>query len=336
MVRKFFALALFAACAMCLGVQPSTAATNWKLSHHKPVDSDIDKELKQFAADIEKETEGRIKVKVFPAGQLGNSEMAIERTSMGTIDIMLGYPNSEIDPALDVYAIPGMASNYDEVAKLYKQGSPFSMYIEELFNKQDLHVLATYTLPFAGLWFKAMPENPKDPAAAHKEKIRVPGINSYRYPAEAFGYFGTALPFGEVFTSLQTGVIDGVYGPSAESVYQSLRDVVKVNIPVDLQPDMNFILINKNAFDKLPEQDRQIVARLGLVIEQAGFANGAKRAQTWNQRIADYGITIVALTDAERQAFKKRAQDITWPKLRQDIGAEVFDKAIAAYEASMK
>lgn len=335
-MRRILALALCAACVVGFGVSSSQAATNWKLSHHKPVDSDIDKELKQFAAAIEKETEGRIIVKVFPAGQLGNSEMAIERTSMGSIDIMLGYPNSEIDPALDVYAIPGMASNYDEVAKLYKQGSPFSQYVEELFNKQNLHVLATYTLPFAGLWFKVMPENPKDPAASHKEKIRVPGINSYRYPAEAFGYFGTALPFGEVFTSLQTGVIDGVYGPSAESVYQSLRDVVKVNIPVDLQPDMNFILVNKEAFDKLPKKDCEIVARLGLEIEQKGFANGTKRAETWNKRISEYGIQIVELTDAERLAFKKRAQDITWPKLRKDIGPEAFDRAIKAYETSMK
>lgn len=323
--------------ALAVSVQPSSAAVTWKLSHHKPVGSDIDKDMKQLAADIEKETEGRIKVKVFPAGQLGSSEMAIERTSMGTIDLMYGYPNSEIDPALDVYALPGMVMDYVGVEKLYSQGSPFSVYLESLFNKQDLHVLATYTMPFAALWFKTMPENdPKDPNVSHKEKIRVPGINSYRYPAEAFGYFGTALPFGEVFTALQTGVIDGVYGPSAESAYQSLRDVVKVYIPVNLQPDMNFVLVNKNSFEKLSEQDRKIVAEVGLKLEQAGFARGAEKAAMWDKRVKDYGITTVELTTEERAAFQKRAQEYAWPKLREDIGGEEFDKAVAAYEASVE
>ena len=57
---------------------------------HKPLDSDIGKDMQKLAEDIERVTEGRVKVKVFPAGQLGNSEMAIERTSLGTIDMMLG------------------------------------------------------------------------------------------------------------------------------------------------------------------------------------------------------------------------------------------------------
>ena len=99
---------------------------------------------------------------------------------------------------------------------------------------------------------------------------------------------------------------------------------------------MFFILVNKEAFERLPDNDRKIIADLGLALEKAGFQNGLKKAAMWDKRVEDYGIEIVSLTDEERAAFKKRAQEYAWPKLREDIGAENFDKAVAAYEASMK
>ena len=279
MFKRMLVILLIAVAVATISVQPSLAAVTWKLSHHKPLDSDIGKDMQKLAEDIERVTEGRVKVKVFPAGQLGNSEMAIERTSLGTIDMMLGYPNSELSNALDIYALPGLAIDYEQVAKVYGRGSPFAKHLDKLFAEQDLHVMATYTMPFCGLWFSQLPQkDPKNPNIKHGEKIRVPGINCFRFPGEAFGYNVASLPFSEVFTALQTGVVDGVYGPSAESAYTSFRDVVKVYIPVNLQPDMFFVLINKKAFEKLQEKDRKAITELGLKFEQAGFKNGAKKA----------------------------------------------------------
>lgn len=336
MFKRVLMTLLLVAVIMCVAAQPSMAAVTWKLSHHKPADSDIGKDMQKLADDIEKATEGRVKVKVFPAGQLGNSEMAIERTSIGAIDIMLGYPNSELSNALDIYALPGLATDYNQIAKVYGRGTPFAKHLDKLFAEQDLHVLAAYTMPFCGLWFSKMPkEDPKNPNIKHSEKIRVPGINCFRFPGESFGYNITALPFTEVFTALQTGVIDGVYGPSAESAYVSLRDVVKVYVPVDLQPDTFFVLVNQKAFEKLSEKDREAVSAVGLKLEKDGFANGPKKAAMWDKRITDYGINMLTLSPAEKEAFKKKAIDYSWPKLKESIGP-TYDDGIAAWKKSLQ
>ena len=143
MFKRMLVILLIAVAVATISVQPSLAAVTWKLSHHKPLDSDIGKDMQKLAEDIERVTEGRVKVKVFPAGQLGNSEMAIERTSLGTIDMMLGYPNSELSNALDIYALPGLAIDYEQVAKVYGRGSPFAKHLDKLFAEQ-LHILCLF------------------------------------------------------------------------------------------------------------------------------------------------------------------------------------------------
>ena len=307
-----------------------------KLSHHRPVDSQLDKDMKQYAIDVEKQTDGRVKIEVFPAGQLGGSEAAMERVSMGAIDMMIGYPNTELDAKLDIYCLPGIAKNFPELKKLFAKGSPYMSILEDTFNDLDMHVLASYTTAFSGMCFKNTPESPKNPNAKHNEKIRVPGINAYRYVAEAIGYMGTPLPWGEVFTALQTGVVDGVYGPGAEPTYSSLRDVINTYIPVNTQADMFFLLINEKTFGKISDVDRITMNKLGATLEKNRFAKGQEEQRMWEKRLAEYkGIKVVKLSDSEISAFQKKTQDYTWKKLKVDMGATYFDKVINAYKKAM-
>jgi len=292
--------------------------------------------MKEFAADVEKLTEGRVKIKVYPAGQLGTNEQMMERVSMGSIEMVTGYPNPLLEPKLDVYCLPGLAKNYADLRKLFITGSPYMNLLADGFGSIDTHVLGSYmTAALVGMSFKADPKNPLDFDSKHTEKIRVPSINSFRYTAETIGYLTTPLPWADVFTALQTGVIDGNYGSAAEPTYTQLRDVIKAYLALNVQADMFFILVNRDLFAKLPEKDRGIISRIASDLEKARFVKAEKEQETWEKRLTDAGIKVYRPKPEQSEQLQKKIQDEIWPKIGQQYDKAYFEHVMRAWMDSM-
>ncbi len=335
MLRKLLGSVMVVALLLICSQPLYAANVVWKFSHHRTIGSPMDKDVKYFAAEVEKGTSGRVKIKVFPAAQLGITNVAIERTSMGAIDALIGYPSTEFDPKLDVYAIPGMIMNYEEYSKLYTGNTPYRALINKLFEDNNLHVVCTWMDGFTGAAFSKIPKDIKNANAKHSEKIRVPSLNTYRFVAESFGFMGTPLPSSEVFTALQTGIVEGTYGAGIEAVYLNFRDVTKCYLPVNVQPDVQFILVNKDVWNKLSREDQKTITEIGEKIEHKRIADCKRIEEEYAKKYQENGRTIIKLTKAEHEAFKKNAQDYSWPKLRKEIGEKVFDQAIDAWKKSL-
>ena len=312
------------------------ASVRWKLSHHRPVDSTIDTDLKKFAAEVEENTEGRIKIEVFPAAQLGGSEIVMERVGIGAIEMVLGYPTTTMDPHFDIYNVPALAKNYDELEKLFSHGSPFMNIIHDTFAKLDMHPLMSYCVSFVGLGLKQPIEGMLDANVKHKEKIRTATLNSFRYPAEAIGYLATPIPMGDLFTALQTGIVDGSYGNGPEVVYLQFRDVIKSYIPIRAQSDIFFLVVNKDAFEDIDAKDQKIITDLASKFEKNRFKIAAQEETSWLKRLAEKGTKIHELNEKQIASIHKAIQDYSWPKLKKDIGEKFFNDAIKARNEALK
>lgn len=335
MKGKIFVAALLF-CLFSLGMNAAEAASTWKLSHHRPVDSTIDKDLKKFAGDVEKATEGRIKIEVYPAAQLGGSDIVMERVGLGAIEMLLGYPTSTLDPRLDLYSTPALAKNYRELKLLFTHGSPFMNAIQKTFADLDIHTLASYCVGFTGLGLKSPVDKMLDPSAKHKEKIRTATLNSFRYPAEAIGYLATPIPMTDLFTALQTGIVDGSYGNGVEVVYLQFRDVIKHFIPIKAQADIFFLVVNTDVFNKLDPKDRKAITDISKKFEADRFAIAEKEENMWEKRLEEKGTKIYRLTDTQVNSFHKVIQDYSWPKIKKDIGPAFFDDAMKARDEALK
>ncbi|WP_303322861.1 TRAP transporter substrate-binding protein DctP [Cloacibacillus evryensis] len=312
------------------------ASVKWKLSHHRPVGSTIDVDLKKFASDVGKATEGRVKIEVFPAAQLGGSEIVMERVGIGAIEMVLGYPTTTMDPRFDIYNVPALAKNYDELEKLFSHGSPFMNIIHGTFAKLDMHTLMSYCVSFVGLGLKHPVDGMLDADTKHKEKIRTATLNSFRYPAEAIGYLATPIPMNDLFTAIQTGIVDGSYGNGPEVVYLQFRDVIKSYIPIRAQSDIFFLVVNKDAFDGLDVKDQKIITDLANKFEKNRFKIAAQEENNWLKRLAEKGTKIHELNEKQVASFHKTIQDFSWPKLKKDIGEKFFNDAIKARDEALK
>lgn len=73
---------------------------------------------------------------------------------------------------------------------------------------------------------------------------------------------------GDLFTALQTGIVDGSYGNGPEVVYLQFRDVIKSYIPIRAQSDIFFLVVNKDAFEDIDAKDQKIITDLASKFEK--------------------------------------------------------------------
>ena len=208
-------------------------ATELKISHVRPQDTTIDKEVKVFADAVAKATGDDVTIRVFPASALGDYTTVQERISVGAIDMAVQPAATAAERKMQISSFPYLAENWEQARKIYGPGGPVRKAMEELFAKQDITMLAAYPVYFGGIALNRDAVSPGDPDADKGVKVRVPGIKSFQLLAEEIGYIPSPIPFSEAFTAVQTGVVDGVIGSGAEGYYASFRDVTKTYIPAN-------------------------------------------------------------------------------------------------------
>jgi len=328
-MRKIPLLTMVLACCLLFAtVGQAEAAKAWRLSHYRPVGSTMDDFAKKFVAEVATATEGRIKIDVYPAAQLGGSEVVMERVGMGAIEMFVGFPSATLTPKLDIITAPTLISSFEQIDKLVSPGSPFMDILQECFAEVDIHALTAYSGDFAGLSFKTAVPGMLDPNAKHTEKIRSSTQNSFRYTAEALGYLATPIPVSELFTALQAGLVEGTFGNGVEIVYLQFREMIKHFVHIRAQADVFFLAMNKDLFDGLDKKDQEILTKIAQRLGKEQTAAAKQAEQMWEKRLIDSGTKVYHLTDEQQAAFHKIIRESAWPKLRKDLGEDFFDNAV--------
>ncbi|MDY2985581.1 MAG: TRAP transporter substrate-binding protein DctP [Synergistes jonesii] len=315
----------------------SFAAPVLKIAHPRPLQSETQTELEAFVEDVEKGTEGRVKCKIYGANQLGSPEQVMENVGMGTVEMLLGWPNTTLDKRFEVYCLPGAVGTYEEGRKLYKQGSPFIKLLNDVYGKFDQVIIAAYPSGFQYSSFKnEPPKSVYDPYAKKNMKIRQASLKYLVYITDGLGYTTSVLPWGEIFTALQTGIIDGLGSFSAESTYLTLRDAIKYTLPISTYLDVFFLTINKEVLDGFSDADRAAVAKAAARFQEKRFDRVVASDKEYLEKLSKHGVTVMPVTEEQKKAFQKRIKEYVWLHLRKDLGADFFDKATKAVEDSLK
>lgn len=284
-----------------------------------------------FKKDVEEATDGRVKVRVFPASQLGDYTQVFEELRRGTIDMGLITIPSQFDTRLEIMYLHYLAMNYDEVRKTYMPGSFLFSTMEQLIGDLGVKFMAFEVDGFGGFGLTKLPENVLDPGAAKDVLLRVPPMDIFKVAAEDQGFQTVAVPFAELYTSLQTGVADGWSGGSSMLNYLQFRDVIKHFVVANNFIDAYGWLASEKLWDKLSPEDRQIVQAAALKYAQQSIDEAEENDRAHQRKLEDGGINVVRLSDAQLQAWAQQARNVTWPKLRTRLTDELIDGMQAAY-----
>lgn len=297
-------------------------AKTLKISHVRPQDTAIDKDLRWFSDKLKEASGGKMKTKIYPASALGDYTVVQERVGLGAVDMACQPPASAADKRFQVVYFPYMVKSWAQAKKNYAQGAPLRKVVGDLYAEQNIHLLAAWPVYFGGIALNTEPVAPGDPDVAKGIKLRVPPMKTFQMLADKTGYLGTPIPFSDAFTAVQTGVVDGVIGSGAEGYYASFRDVTKYYIPSNTHFEVWYLIINKEYFDDLDADQQKMLTDVALQFEDRRWQTAEADQAANEQRLADYGAEIVAISDPEIAEIAAKIHKTVWPVVLEDVGEE--------------
>jgi TRAP-type transport system periplasmic protein len=263
----------------------------------------------KLAEVLPKATNGRVEVKVFPGGQLGNPQALIEGVQLGTVE---GYENpadffSGVDARFGVFSIPFLFRDTEHANKVLADPE-FNAYCMKMAEAKGL-VGVNLAVAAESLYF-GVKRPLRTLADFNGLKLRVNATPAERARMAALG--ATAVPMGlpEMITSLQNGVIDGTM--SGISIYTNfnLQNVGKVLTETHDTLLVSYGTLSKAWLDKLPPDLAKIIVdearKLQPWSRQSAVDEVAVLRDKWKER----GGEIVTLPPADQAELEKRLKPI--------------------------
>lgn len=271
----------------------------------------------------------QVDVQLFPSAQLGSEKEMIEQMQMGTLDMCptTTGPLGLFKPEYLVFDLPYLFLNYDQ-ADTVLDGEIGTEMLSAL-EDQNIVGLAWWENGFRELTNnKRAITKPEDLSGI---KLRTMENDVHIDFFDSMGASPTPLGFGEIYTSLQSGVIDGQENPLS---------IIAVNKFYDVQPYTTIsdhvyspvpVLYSKSLFEKLPEDLQELVRETAYEVRTYERQVGRDAEQEYIDEISQKS-EIYKLTEEEKAAFREVALK-TYSKFEDKIGKELIDQVVAAVDA---
>jgi len=262
------------------GASNGEEQTVFKLGHIANPDTAYDNLANEFKRLVEEKSNGRYSILIYPSGQLGVDRELMESLQIGNVDfaVVTASDINQFVPDMAVQDLPYLFRDWDHVESFLDSDAA-----DEFFKLTD--GVNMKTLGFMPRGFRHVTSNVEPiytPEDLENLKIRVAESEVYIKTFRALGANPQAMAWGEVFTALQQGTID-----AHENTIVTTRDYRINEVQKYLSETGHFfafgaLLMNKNLFDGMSEEDKSIFIEAGseaakkLGIEQKNDEASAK------------------------------------------------------------
>ncbi|WP_428243487.1 TRAP transporter substrate-binding protein [Gynuella sp.] len=227
-----------------------------KLAHNLDSNHVVHRALAQMAKDINEASGGKMKLRIYPSGQMGGPRETLELIQNGALD-MTKASASEMEtfqPAYSIFSLP----------YVFKDSAHFEKVIygpvgRELMNEtKDIGftAIAAYVAGTRSFYAKKEIHSPADMKGL---KIRVVATPTTIKLIELLGAAPAPIPFGEVYTALQQGVIDGAENNEPSYVQTRHVEVAKYYIEDQHTSVPDFLVVSTSTWNKLDDEQKQII-----------------------------------------------------------------------------
>ncbi len=299
---------------------------NLRLAHVFPQQGAVGEAADMFARLADERSNGRIKIAVFPAGQLGGDEAIGRALIRGTIDLALVNPNSMVgmDPLFDFHILPFIATNYEDVDRIYygDDDNVVRKTLRETVERHRMKVLGYFENDFRAI------SNSKHPVKAvedlHDLKLRVVPSQSLRMFFEKAGSLVVTMPFPELFTALQQGTVDGQENGVILIHQARFFEAQKYVTLLNHSYVMSTITASQRSLDKLSKEDQELLAQIGKEVGEWQVKKNRADVAGALEFVKAAGIEVIEPTPEALAQFKALGQQV-WEELKPVYGAERID-----------
>jgi TRAP-type transport system periplasmic protein len=283
-----------------------------------------------FKSIVESQTGGKYKVEVYPNKQLGDLRSTAEQLSRGTIEISGGQNSGLLAgfaPAFQVTEIPYSFQN-TEIGRIVFQGQFGKELSDELAAKSNIRILSYF--PSAFRCFSNSKRPIKTPADMKGLKMRTMETSIHMEMVKALGASPTPIAWAELYSALQTGVVDGQENAPYVVLLGKLQEVQKFYTLDNHLLNLAMIIINDKFYKGLPPEDRRLFDYAARQAEYAFLGVVAAKEALDLEEITKAGVKIYTPTPAEFAEFEKATKEPVLKVIKEKVDPKWVSKM---YEA---
>ncbi|MDR1535726.1 MAG: TRAP transporter substrate-binding protein [Planctomycetota bacterium] len=321
--------ALLAAALLFVSAAVMSAEYVVKIGHLTNTDHTWHKACEKFREIVEKESNGRIEVRVYPNSELGPEVEVVDGIHGGIAHMVISADSlANWVPSIALLSVPYMIRDIPHMEKVLN--SEIGEFIsKEIIAQASLRPLAAFARAPRNLTSNKPVTVPADASGL---KVRLPAVPLHVAAWEAVGAKPTPMAFSEVFTSLQQGVINGQENPPDLIRSASFFEVQKYMNLTEHVRTWIYLLIGEDFFQELPEDLQGIVLKAGKETEK--YERGLHLAAVQSDLDFLRGKGMI-FNESDKKAFA----DAMYPaviKFLQDLDKSKGTRLAEMYEQVIK
>lgn len=306
-----------------------------KISHQFPSatgdDGDFrDRLTRKFAAEVEKRTKGQLKFEIYPASSLVKTNSQISALRKGALDmslVPLAYGGGEI-PEVNITLMPTLVRSYEQ--GLNWKTAPIGQELTRILDEKNIKIV-TWIWQGGGIASTSKPFVSPDDAKGLKARG---GSKEMDLMLKSAGAAITSMPSSEVYSAMQSGVLDAAVTSSTSLISFRLHEFTK-NVTTARNRTFWFmfepLLIAKSTYDTLTPEQQKIVMDVGTSLEKFGMEESKKDDQRLADIYAKAGAKVHDMDEATFNKWRDIAQASAFKDYEDNVknGKQLLEMAIA-------
>ncbi|MEO3387952.1 TRAP transporter substrate-binding protein [Mesorhizobium sp. CAU 1741] len=267
---------------------------------------------------LEARSDGRIEIRIFDSGQLGQDPAVISEVGLGTIDMMISTTSNAAQqvPEFSIFTMPYLFTDMDNLLERVGPGTPVHEHFETVYEERGIGMKL---LALGGSGARSMSTREvavEEPADLEGLRMRTPPSPMDSETWSAFGMLPVTVAWGELYAAMQTGIADALESSLPGYAGSKLYEVAPNLALTEHVIQVNHTSMSTVSWDKLPEDLQALVQE---VAEEANV-HGLEKAKEYDAELveslqSEHDVTV---TRPDKEALMAVAEPIQ-AKLAADL-----------------
>ena len=325
---KIIAKLLAATTAIGMATSAYAADMTLKFGHVGNPGSLFEASVNNFAACVNGAMAGAVEIQTFGSSQLGKDKELLQKLKLGQVDFSLpSSVMSSVDDTFGIFEMPYIIKDRDHMRRV--QGAMMDKF-QSAANANGYHIVGLAENGFRNITNNLRPINL--PADLQGVKLRTPNGVWRLKMFQEYGANPTPMAFSDVFTALQTGVIDGQENPYAQIASAKFQEVQKYLSVTGHVYTPAYILMSKKKFDGMDADMQTGLTDCANNTQDFTYVKAAELESSLLKVIEDAGV---AINTADKDAFIEASKPIYSQFAAEvDGGQEMIDMVLGLGNAS--
>jgi TRAP-type C4-dicarboxylate transport system substrate-binding protein len=201
--------------------------------------------------------------------------------------------------------------------------------VEPIFSDMGLKMFGSYPWGFTGVATRG--DRAVSLSEARDKNLKVRAIPAFPVPqtVQAMGFHSVPLDWNEVYTAIQTGVVDGDAGNIIYWDYVFFGEILDYFVHTKHFFGQAALMMNQDAWEKLNEVDQEIVASAAYEVIDKQFADAQAEDEYWIAEAQENGMEYIELSEEDLEEMAQHVRSVVWEQAEREFGTELIQEVLS-------